>query len=534
MEVTDCKTERDKDVENIKISKHPRKVIVAGPGTGKSFLFSELIKKKKDQGKNNFLAITFIGKLGDALADDLCGLSETMTLHGFARKFVLNYCKDWNYYPGVRKIIEEDLKSEGIDKFEIGDENYRKKTIYYKAVGDEDVVYYAIQICKKDSSKIPSYDLILVDEYQDFNELESELVDILAQKSEIVIVGDDDQALYGFKGSSPSFIRKKYDSTNKDWESRTLRFCSRCTNIIIKYFHAIVERFNLNNSEETDICKRRVEKEYICYAPDKNKDSIDNPKIHLIKNCPVGMIAYKIRSELEKIIANQKIKSVLVIGEGQSCASLLKTVAMQLKSYGFQNVDHKSKEDFLNVRQNIIDAYKFLSKDKNSLLAWRILGNPDEQDRKKHLKNVKTFCAIINGTLRSLENIKNSAIEDLESTIEGPLSSDKDIRKKVLFKRLRENNLYLSRPLGNLEITVCNILNSKGLGADIIFVIGFDQGRFPSKINPKDSEVYQMLVALTRAKKRVYLINTVGKQVSSFIEAIKNEDLFIEEFKPKT
>ena len=78
----------------------------------------------------------------------------------------------------------------------------------------------------------------------------------------------------------------------------------------------------------------------------------------------------------------------------------------------------------------------------------------------------------------------------------------------------------MPRPLCNIEITVCNILKSKGLGADVIFLVGFDQGKFPAKKEAADSEVYQMLVALTRAKKRIYLVNTIDKKVSSFIELL--------------
>src|SRR3989344_8854111 len=292
MPTIDYKKERDNDVSKIKESNHPRKVVVAGPGTGKSYLFQELIQGKKAQGKKDFVAITFIGKLGDALADDLCGLSETMTMHGFARRFILSELKNWLYYPNIHQIIKEDLANEGITEFKIGDKNYKKKSIYYEAIGDADVVYYVVQICKKNKDKIPKHDLILIDEFQDFNEIESEFVDLLSQKNEIVIVRDDDQALYGFKGSSPTHIRSKHHEGNLDFESHTLRFCSRCTEVIIKYFHAIVEKFNLN-----DPTKSRIQKEYICYTPDKEKDSKANPKIHLIKNCPSGMIAYKIKDE---------------------------------------------------------------------------------------------------------------------------------------------------------------------------------------------------------------------------------------------
>ena len=86
-------------------------------------------------------------------------------------------------------------------------------------------------------------------------------------------------------------------------------------------------------------------------------------------------------------------------------------------------------------------------------------------------------------------------------------------------------NKDLPRPLGNLDITVCTILGSKGLGADIVFLVGFDQGKFPQTNTAKDSEVYQMLVALTRAKKRIYLINTVGFQVSKFVDDLNENDI---------
>ena len=143
----DYKQERQSDVDKILCSNHPRKVVVAGPGTGKSFLFEQAIKKELANGKKRFLAITFIGKLGDALADDLAGLAETTTLHGFARNFVLDNCPSgWEYYPDIADIIREDLLTKKIKSFEIGDANYKERTKYYRAVGHEDVIHYATEM----------------------------------------------------------------------------------------------------------------------------------------------------------------------------------------------------------------------------------------------------------------------------------------------------------------------------------------------------------------------------------------------------
>ena len=280
--------------------------------------------------------------------------------------------------------------------------------------------------------------------------------------------------------------------------------------------------------------------------PDKVADSKANSKIHLITNCPPGMIASKIKYELKELVTIQKIKDVLVFGEARTCKALLETVAMQLVNSGFKYVDHRHDETLLHINQKIVDAYKFIQKD-NPLLGWRILGEPnDEAERAKHLKNAETLTKIVSGTPSQLKTISNKAIFDLETEIQewepqdGEVDADalrliqnSEVRKYNLFKELKLSNLHLPRPLCNIEITVCNILNSKGLGADVIFLVGFDQGKFPAKEEATDSEVYQMLVALTRAKKRIYLVNTIGKKVSSFIDRLDSEKLEVDEIKLK-
>ena len=125
---------------------------------------------------------------------------------------------------------------------------------------------------------------------------------------------------------------------------------------------------------------------------------------------------------------------------------------------------------------------------------------------------------------------KDKSKKDQAKVPDEPTRCDQNelIRKDVLTRELKSNNLSLSRPLSNLNITICNVLNSKGLSADVVFLIGFDQGRFPLKTEVSDSEVYQMLVALTRAKKRVYLINTIDRKVSDFSNCMTKDEWNIE------
>lgn len=535
----DHKLEREKDTKKILDSSHSKKVVVAGPGTGKSFLFQEAIKEAKKHGGTNFIALTFMGKLCDELADDLAGLAETRTLHSFAREIFLKNCtKDsgWEYCRNIRSTIEEDLTLSGIDKFEIGDSNYAKRTKLYKAVGDADIVYYATKICKNDASKIPIYDLVLVDEYQDLNEIEAELIDLLATKNKILVVGDDDQALYGFKGSFSRFIREKYKETNTDYESHTLKYCSRCTDVIIDSFHNIVQYFDLNNEKS-----ERVKKEYECYVPDKKPDSELNPKLIVMEDIPDGMLAYKIIGELSEILKSQKIKSVLVIGEGQTCKSTLSTISRLLIESGFEDVNFDGdQKSVFSFNENIISGYKILAKEKNDFLAWRLLINELSEDEKNkiilenfedkekfvnsipenfkkiHIRNSKTLRAITSKSKSQRESIAESSVLALSNSIVIEKKSD----RSILFDQLIKDFNTHKRPLKNLNIVVCNILKSKGLGADVVFVVGFDQGRLPKKVAVEESEIYQLLVALTRAKKRIYLINTKDKKMSSFLKCI--------------
>ena len=55
--------------------------------------------------------------------------------------------------------------------------------------------------------RIPGlWDEVIVDEFQDINQLDFALVRRLAARSDLVVTGDDDQAIYGFRGCSSEFI----------------------------------------------------------------------------------------------------------------------------------------------------------------------------------------------------------------------------------------------------------------------------------------------------------------------------------------
>ena len=537
----DFKKERKKDTKEVLNSPARQRIIIGGPGTGKSHLFKEVIEKKVNEGKTNFLAITFLGRLADNLADDLAGLADTTTLHGFALRILKRDSKlsDWNYCPNIKKIIKEDLEILGITEWSIADENYKKRSSFYKAFGDDDVIYYVIKYLEKNPEAIPKFDLILIDEFQDFTEIEAKFIEILASKNEVLIVGDDDQALYIFRDASPKHIREKFLKEREGVSKHVLRFCSRCPETIIRAYHSII------NSEDFKMLETsRLDKEYICYLPEKEEDSRLNPKIIILKNIPPGGIASVIQRELEQILKEQKIKTVLVIGEPTKTAKTREQTFNLLKRYGFKNVRLIKEKEFF--KKDFYTAYNLLAEDLDSDLGWRILSQQLAEDLSdqlkeifltgeksiadilpgdfvsKHRGNIKTFKILKSNEKGRIRNLSDQDIDLLEKAI-----VNKKIQKRdIIRKEINKINKSIKRPIQNLEISVGSTLGAKGLSADVTFLIGFDQGIFPKEEDPKLSEFYQMIVALTRARKRLYCINTINKEISKFVDYL-GEDNFI-------
>jgi superfamily I DNA/RNA helicase len=529
----DIEQQRKEDTEKILNSNSKQRVVIGGPGTGKSYLFKEAIQKKVNEGKTNFLAITFVGRLADNLADDLAGLANTRTLHGFALSILKKDKKlnDWNFYPKMFEIIEEDLEILGVSDWSVADPDYKKRSLFYKAFGNDDVVSYVVKYLKNNPEKIPQYDLILIDEFQDFTEIEAKFIEILASKNEIIIVGDDDQALYIFRDASPKHIREKFLSEEKDVSKHILRFCSRCPETLTKAFHTITNSDDFNALETS-----RLNKEYLCYLPDKEKDTRLNPKILIHKDVPPAAIANVVRRELEKILEQQKVKSVLIIGEPTTTRETQKQTLNLLKRYGFKNVQLIKKTNFFKLDNYA--AYKLITEDKNSNLGWRILSDQLKDDLTDQLKEVllssdklvvdvlpegfvsnhrskiKIFKVLKGNNKSRIRSITDEDIDLLEEAI----VKEKIQKRNIIKREINRENDIIGRPLQNLEISIGSILGAKGLSADVVFLIGFDQGRFPIEETPELAEFYQMIVALTRARKRLYCINTINRELSKFVD----------------
>lgn len=539
------KAERKKHVDAVLNSSSNKKIVVAGPGTGKTYLFKEALK-----GKQKTLTLTFVNALVEDLSLELCGISDVKTLHGFARSSLGGATGNVKVYPRLSEVIKEDAKillSEDINFDQIFHnledqkehiEFYKQRKGYYNHYyGYSDIIYAIVKYFEEKNDKIPQYDQVVVDEFQDFNKLEVALIDLLSGKSPILIAGDDDQALYDFKNASPDHIRQRYDENNKEYDSFTLPFCSRCTRVIVEAVNDII-----NSAIKAGNLNGRVNKEYK-YFDDETKDKIcdHHPKI-IYKQAFAKQIPWFIEKSISEIAEHEKGNfSVLIISPTKV---QIKALVLALKNKGFENIQHVEKKD--DKEPSLLDGLKILLEDKQSNLGWRIVCKKilSENDFKKIItetKNdsTKNICDLIDKDnkkkieekVKILKLIKDEKSVDQEKLTDLLKEIDIDPTKMAV-DYLKDNILAGSQKVGNpgirkIPIKATTIQSSKGLAAEYVFITHFDNQYFIKNKDKKkisDQDICNFLVALTRAKKKVFLISS-SKTEPTFLKWINDQHI---------
>jgi superfamily I DNA/RNA helicase len=262
---------------------------VAGPGSGKSFAIKRRVARLLETGMqpDQILAITFtrtaaqdlkreISSLGIVGADEV----HSRTLHSHALKILMQANVLERTGRKTRMVIDHEIAPalRDIDKPEFEGVKEKKKLLdsYLAAwaclqsdtpgfVKDKiqeafesdfiawisehegilvgEVVPVAIDFLRNNpaSQEIGKYKSILVDEYQDLNRSEQEFIRLIRGDSDIVIVGDDDQSIYGFKFAHPEGIQE-IDKIHGDFEDIVFNECRRCPKQVTLMASALISK----------------------------------------------------------------------------------------------------------------------------------------------------------------------------------------------------------------------------------------------------------------------------------------------------
>ena len=101
-------------IDRVLNSPSRKKLVVAGPGTGKTALFRKMLKLASGE-PNRRLVLTFINNLRDDLEKELSGLAEVSTIHSYCLGLLrpdtahrARLSSSFRCCPGLRSLIKED------------------------------------------------------------------------------------------------------------------------------------------------------------------------------------------------------------------------------------------------------------------------------------------------------------------------------------------------------------------------------------------------------------------------------------------
>tara|TARA_R100000951_G_scaffold18756_1_gene15346 strand:- start:8724 stop:10160 length:1437 start_codon:yes stop_codon:yes gene_type:complete len=264
-------------------------IVNAGAGTGKTFT---IVEGSKRTNGSNMAFLCFNKSIQTELAERLPDNVVAKTFHalGFAalrsagiKTRVNNYKvkniiddilgKDFNAFPLVKLISlvkgslidGTDQKSifQLIDKYNINFESDREEEM---AIG---AIPTILEVCRNDVSLIdfddmiwipivnqlplPVFDVLFVDEAQDFNEMQRELIFRCIGNGRVVIVGDRNQAIYGFRGAdsnSISIFQEELTKRGRKVKEFSLSLTWRCPKSVVKEANRFVSEFDCKEDAE--------------------------------------------------------------------------------------------------------------------------------------------------------------------------------------------------------------------------------------------------------------------------------------------
>lgn len=508
-----------------------KKLIVAGPGTGKTTLFRLMLEGSAGNPSRR-LILTFINNLRNDLEKKLSGQASVYTLHSYClgllyRKATLRsgLSSVFRCFPGLGSLIRADWrhieKSQAphfIREMRSLDENnhiqfYLERGAYYDAVDFDDTVYRVYERSALVTEALGVYDLVLIDEYQDFNRMEAAIINRLAKNSPIMIVGDDDQALYSqLRDSSWDYIRTLYSAG--DYEIFELPFCMRCPKVVVEAVSDVI-----THARQIKKLQGRIDKPYRHFAPVKGVDSTKYPTIDVIKtsvqrqnaNYMGRYIAQAIggipRQEIEEA-TNSGYPAVLVIAARPYRSQIID----HLESVGHTVDTRRDPEG----RLDHTSGFPILKEDQKSNLGWRIIL---EVEQPSFLKEIIVKTA---GASHQLHDI-----------------IPKDFRDRFLAEvnawkppdEGSDDELTNGNKRDPLTVRVTSFEGAKGLSAQHVFIAGLHNGEIPRDPHEiRDLEICKFVVGLTRTRKKCSLIYTgrfanQWKSPSLFISWIDSERL---------
>lgn len=460
--------------------------------------------------------------------------------------------KDENQY---QKDAMGDFRKEEIAKvYTMYQTTLRKNN----SIDFDDIIMLTVKLFLENPDRLMYYqekfNYILVDEYQDTNKTQFLLISLLSSGTgNICVVGDESQSIYGFRGADITNIlnfEKEFPNAKivkLEENYRSTQNILNAANEVIKNNSSKIEKVlwtqnkegdkidykTLNNEYEEveyvvdkidEVC-RKEEKKYSDFAVlfRTNAQARVLEEVFMKSGTPyklIGGIKFYARKEIKDIISYLKL-----INNKNDNIALKRIINEPKRGIGDTAVD---KLDMLATEKGV--SIFELIQDSNNLAGIRSAGN------------IIMFRDMINDIVKEKDNIKVSELIKKvlkDSGYEDMLNSEGTKETEIRFDNLMEfigvaiefenenaensledflESIALVSDVDNLDesteaVTLMTMHSAKGLEFEDVFLVGMEEGLFPSKRSIEEDgqteeERRLCYVAITRAKQHLYLTNT--------------------------
>lgn len=228
-------------------SSNSQLLITAGPGSGKTTVLTRRIAHLiKDQNitPESFLAITFTrraaGEMRERLGRILGEKSEAINIHTF--------------HSLCFSILKNNYEKAGLNEdFTVMSEQEKSlcdnEELLKNALSFDDLILFTVKLLEENPEILTQYKerfkYVSVDEFQDIDEHQYKLIRLLVPPNgNIFVIGDPNQAIYGFRGGNSKFFEKfKEDYPNT--VTINLKNNYRSTNSIVDASNQMINCFNI-------------------------------------------------------------------------------------------------------------------------------------------------------------------------------------------------------------------------------------------------------------------------------------------------
>lgn len=572
-------------------------LVLAGAGSGKTKVLTNRIANLIENGVSPYeiLAITFTNKAAREMKDRVYNLIgddarriQISTFHSFGLKMIkenyelLGYDKNFTILDSddtltvVKKIMKEynldpkfynarsirnkisSAKNELISPVKFNKvefdkqivavyERYERMLKNNNSMDFDDLLLLPIKLL--DNKEIldnyqERFKYILIDEYQDTNEAQYKLSKKLASKyHNIFVVGDNDQAIYAFRGAN----FKNILNFEKDYPEcvtilleenyRSTKNILNAANSVISHNKERKEKKLWSNNEEGNkiiYVKTDNEKEESAYVSKKIKELVNAGESYediailyrtnaqsraieeemLKSNIPyrvIGSFYFYNRKEIKDLLCYLRL-----INNIHDDVSLLRAINTPKRGIGaktIENLVEKANEkdcciiDAIDGGKELIFKNLILdmqAKSESLSLTEMVDLVLDKSGLKQELVNEKTLDSDIR--LENLEEFK-TITKNYEEEF-GIISLSDFLEEITLVSDMSEHQDEKNK------VSLMTIHSVKGLEYDNVFVLGMEEEIFPHYNSIKEGtnaaieeERRLCYVAITRAKKKLWLLN---------------------------